>query len=170
MLPVPPFEIEEFLAMYKIMKRKLYDPDYLFKEDVARAFLTTLECNIFNKFLHYKQSKREQRSVSRKDEIFRNFVEEVKLHFKQERSVGYYADKLFVTPKYLSTVIHEVSGRYATEFITAFVINECKALLHSEHTSIKEVCNEMNFPNQSFFAKYFKQHTGMTPREYKRKL
>ena len=169
-LSVPPFEIEEFLSMYKIMKRKLYDPNYLFKEEVARAFLTTLECNIFNDFLHYKQSDREQRSVSRKDEIFRQFVSEVELHFKQERSVSFYADKLFVTPKYLSTVIHEVSGRYATDFITAFVINECKALLHSEHISIKEVCNEMNFPNQSFFAKYFKQHTGMTPKEYKQKL
>lgn len=169
-LSLPPFEIDEFLSMYKILKRKLFDSNYLFKEDVARSLLSVLECNMFNDFLHYKQAEREPRSLTRKDEIFRQFVNEVKLHFRQERSVSFYAAKLFVTSKYLSTVIHEVSGRYATDFITAFVINECKALLHSEHVSIKEVCNEMNFPNQSFFAKYFKQHTGMTPKEYRQKL
>ena len=142
----------------------------MFKEDVARSLLSVVECNMFNAFLHYKNTERKSRSVTRKSQLFDQFIDEVKQHFRQERSVGFYADKLCVTPKYLSTIIREVSGRYATDFITAFVINECKALLHSRQTSVKEICNVMNFPNQSFFAKYFKQHTGMTPSEYKQTL
>lgn len=165
-----PLEIEEFLSLYKVLKRKLYDSGYAFKEDVARSILSIFECSVLSNFLHYKQEVRAPRQLTRKDEIFKLFVDEVKLHFIEERSVSFYAKQLCVTPKYLSTVIHEVTGRYATDFITTFVINECKALLHTEGISIKEVCIRMNFPNQSFFAKYFKQHTGMTPKEYKQKL
>jgi AraC-like DNA-binding protein len=164
---VPPLEIDEFLSMYKILKRKLYDGAYMFKEEVARNFLNTWKCNLFNNFLAQKSSGRSEHPVTRREEIFRQFIEEVKAHYLTERSVTFYAQKLCVTPKYLSSVIHEVSGRYATDFITSFVVNECKAMLHTEGISVKEVCIKMNFPNQSFFAKYFKKHTGMTPKEYK---
>lgn len=167
---VPPLEVEEFLSLYKILKRKLYDSDYAFKEEVARNILSIFECNVLSEFLRYKQTVHSTHLLTRKDEIFKLFMDEVKQHFIEERSVGFYARQLCVTPKYLSTVIHEVTGRYATDFITTFVINECKALLHTEGIPIKEVCIRMNFPNQSFFAKYFKQHTGMTPKEYKQKL
>ena len=168
---VPPFEIEEFLSLYKMLKRKLYDPDFVFKEEVARSVLSILESNVFSEFLRYKQSdERKEHQLTRKDELFKLYVDEVKKHFVEQRTVAFYARQLCVTPKYLSTVIHEVTGRHAIDFITMFVINECKALLHIDGISIKEVCNRMNFPNQSFFAKYFKQHTGMTPKEYKRML
>ena len=85
----------------------------------------------------------------------------------RERNVKYYADILCISPKYLSTVIHRVSGKYATEWIDNYVILESKALLRGCGMSVKEVCHKLNFPNQSFFAKYFKHHTGLTPREYK---
>ena len=166
-MTVPPFEIEEFLVMYKIMKRKLFDSAFMFKEEVARNMFNIMRCNMFNNFLSAKNTPRENHYQSRRDEIFKRFIEAVKLHFLTERSVSFYAQELCVTPKYLSSVIHEVSGRYATDFINSFVINECKAMLHTEGISVKEVCVRMNFPNQSFFAKYFKKHTGMTPKEYK---
>ncbi|MBQ9362545.1 MAG: AraC family transcriptional regulator [Bacteroidaceae bacterium] len=167
---VPPDDIEEFLLLYKMLKCKLSDDSYAFKEDVARNVLSIIECNVFNDFLRYKQTEHGQHLQTRKDELFKLYLEEVKKHFVEERSVAFYAQQLCVTPKYLSTVIREVTGRHAIDFITTFVINECKALLHTDNISVKEVCSRMNFSNQSFFAKYFKQHTGMTPKEYKRKI
>ena len=109
----------------------------------------------------------EPKKSKRKEEIFKQFIAAVQDNYTKERNVIFYADKLCVSPKYLSAVVHEVSGKHATNWINEYVILECKAMLKVEGDSVKNVCNRLNFPNQSFFAKYFKQHTGMTPREYK---
>ena len=168
---LPPMSMEEFLSLYKVLKRKLLDSSYVFKEEVARSILSVFEFNTFSNFIRYRQNAvYEQPQQTRRNEMFRRYIDAVKEHFMEERSVSFYARQLGVTPKHLSTVIKEVSGRHASDFINIFVINECKALLHEENISVKEVCSRMNFSNNSFFAKYFKQHTGMTPIEYKQKI
>ena len=88
---------------------------------------------------------------------------------KQERSVNYYAKELFLTPKHLSSVVKEVSGKTAGEWIDNFVLFEAKSLLRSSQKNIQEIADELNFANQSFFGKYFKHYTGMSPKEYRRK-
>ena len=80
--------------------------------------------------------------------------------------MAYYAGKMFLTPKHLSTVVKEVSGKTAGEWIDSLVILEAKALLKSSEQSIQEIADELHFANQSFFGKYFKHHTGMSPKEY----
>ena len=87
---------------------------------------------------------------------------------KEERSVSYYADKMFLTPKHLSTVVKEVSGKTAGEWIDSLVILEAKAMLKSSEQSIQEIADELHFANQSFFGKYFKHHTGLSPKEYRK--
>lgn len=86
--------------------------------------------------------------------------------YTKERSVSYYADRLCVTPKYLSQVIHKVSGRFAGDWITDFVILEAKALLKSRKYTIQQVSDKLNFANQSFFGKYFKENVGCSPSKY----
>jgi YesN/AraC family two-component response regulator len=105
--------------------------------------------------------------MGRKDELFMQFVESVKEHYIKHRNIVFYADLLCVSPKYLSSVVHLVSGKYATDWINQYVVLEAKTLLRSDGVSIKDVSNRLHFANQSFFAKYFKQHTGYTPKEYK---
>ena len=83
------------------------------------------------------------------------------------RNVGFYADKLSLTPKYLSRIIKEASGRSAPEWIDEYVILESKNLLKYSELPIKEIVSRLNFPSQSVFYKYFKAHTGQTPTEYK---
>ena len=84
------------------------------------------------------------------------------------RSVSFYSNKMFLTAKHLSTVVKEVSGKTASEWIDSLVILEAKALLKSSELSIQEIADELHFANQSFFGKYFKHHTGMAPKEYRR--
>ena len=91
----------------------------------------------------------------------------VKEKYIKHRNIAFYADQLCVSPKYLSSVVHAVSGKYATDWINQYVILEAKAMLKSDRISIKDVSNKLHFANQSFFAKFFKQHTGYTPKEYK---
>ena len=104
---------------------------------------------------------------TRQDEYFRNFMVALEKHHAQERSVAFYADALHITPKYLSTVIKEVSGKSAAEWIDDFVIKEAKNLLKYSSKSIQEITYALNFSTQSLFGKYFKRHTGMSPSEYR---
>lgn len=104
---------------------------------------------------------------SRNEEYFTRFMEELGKHYQEERSVGFYASKLCITPKYLTTIIKRVSGRSAAEWIDSYVILEAKNLLRYSNLSIQEVAYQLNFPNQSFFGKYFKHQTGYSPSAYK---
>ncbi len=106
-------------------------------------------------------------SRRRSDELYYKFLQLVEQHFKTERSVSFYADHIAVTSKHLSSVVKECSGRTAGEWIDFYVILEAKMLLSSSDKSIKQISAELSFPNQSFFGKYFKHHTGQSPRQFR---
>jgi AraC-like DNA-binding protein len=78
-----------------------------------------------------------------------------------------YADQLYLTPKYFSKVIKDNSGASASEWIDNYVILEAKALLKSTNMTILQISDELNFPSQSFFGKYFKRVVGVSPKEYR---
>lgn len=160
-------ELEENIALYKALKRKLKDKDYRYKEEVASAYMRIIQCNISQNFVTPNGKQPETHMLNRKEELFMRFVAVVKEHYTQHRNITFYADKLCVSPKYLSSVVHAASGKYATEWINQHVVLEAKTMLRSPGLSIKDVSNQLNFANQSFFAKFFKQHTGYTPKEYK---
>ena len=104
---------------------------------------------------------------SRSRRMFESFMKLVKDNHHAERMVGFYADKLCVTPKYLSRVVKDVSGRSAPDWIDGFVIMSAKSMLKYSDMTVKEIAIELNFPNQSFFSKFFKSQTGLTPNEYR---
>ena len=99
--------------------------------------------------------------------VFDQFIKLVNENFVMYRNVGFYADRLSLTPKYLSRIIKEASGRSAPEWIDDYVILEAKNLLKYSGLAIKEIVYKLNFPSQSVFYKFFKARTGMTPTEYK---
>ena len=103
---------------------------------------------------------------SRRMNYVRDFMALVQQFHNKERSVGFYADKLFISPKYLSLIIKESTGRSAAEWIDEFVILEAKNLLRFSGKNIQQVAYELNFSNQSSFGKYFKHLTGMSPTEF----
>lgn len=100
--------------------------------------------------------------------IFDQFIRLISENFKRERCVEWYSSEMCLTPKHLSEVVKSVSGRTAGQWITSFVMIETKTLLKNSTLSIKEIALKMNFPNQSFLGKYFKNITGMSPSEYRK--
>jgi len=107
------------------------------------------------------------RTHNRAEEYFKQFIELLGESYKQERSVGFYANKLCITPKYLTTLIKRISGKSVSDWIDNYVILEAKSLLRFSGMSIQEIAYYLNFPNQSFFGSYFKRITGMSPSQYK---
>ena len=100
--------------------------------------------------------------------VLEDFLMLIRDYHTKERSLSFYADKLYLTPKYLSKLIKSVSGKSAHEWIDSFVILEAKNLLKYSDMSIKSIVYELNFPNQTTFYRFFKTKTGMTPSEYRK--
>lgn len=98
---------------------------------------------------------------------FRQFIKLVSENYTQQRQVIFYADQLCMSPKYLSKLVKDVSGKSAPEWIDSYVLLEAKHLLKYSDMPIKEIVFRLNFSNQTVFYKYFKAHTGMTPTDYR---
>jgi len=109
------------------------------------------------------------RRSPRSQTILDSFLKLVAEYHNSERKVTFYADKMCLTPKYLSRVIKNASGRSAPEWIDSFVIMEAKNMLKYSDMPVKEIVFLLHFPNQSVFYKFFKTHTGLTPSEYRNK-
>ncbi len=105
---------------------------------------------------------------SRQDVLFRKFLSLLATDITISREVQYYADKLCISPKYLTIVTRQMSGRSAATWITHSVILNAKALLTSTQLTVQQISTRLNFPNPSFFGQYFLRHTGMTPKEFRR--
>lgn len=99
--------------------------------------------------------------------LFERFIRLVTEFHGTERGVAFYAEKLGLTPKYLSRLVRQASGRSAPDWIDSFVILDAKNLLKNTSSTVKEIVWSLHFPSQSVFCKFFKHHTGMTPSEYR---
>lgn len=106
-------------------------------------------------------------SIKQSDYILRKFIEMLSKDNGIHRSVGYYADALCYSPKHFSKVIKQACGRTPLDLINENAIEHIKYRLKHSDKSIKEIAEEFNFPNQSFFGKYVKSYLGMSPARYR---
>ena len=158
--------VEIGLTMYKLIKEELSQPDYDHKKDVIQRY-----CEIWilkNISSHRDEGKTPdiRKPISRKEQIFRDFLTLLEQYYKEERSISFYADRLCLTPKYLSTIIKEISGKHGMQWIDEYVALEAKALLREGNYSVKQVSDILNFPSQSMFGRFFKKMTGYSPKQY----
>lgn len=117
--------------------------------------------------LYRKHIDQVKASQSREQTIFDRFIYLVNQHATREHQIGFYADKMCLTEHYLGTVIRQASGITAKEWIDRALIEHIKIELKYSDKPIVQISEEMNFPNPSFFSKYFKRLTNQTPLEYK---
>ena len=115
---------------------------------------------------HMKSEEKRPRTSA--ETLTMRFLQEVKEHFRAERQLGFYAERLCITPRYLSRVVRETTGASAAEWIERYVVLEARALLKSTTMTIQQVSDALNFPSQTFFGKYFKRRVGISPKEYRR--
>lgn len=162
-------DIEKLLGQYlsliaSVLKIKAGSCD-----DALRPLVSSMICIIAGVWSEKLEEVRKDaaQSTSRSRMIFEHFIRLVAEYHTKYRNVGFYADKLCLTPKYLSKLIKTASGKSAPEWIDSYVILESKNLLKHSDITIKEIVYRLNFPNQSVFYKFFKARTGMTPSEYR---
>jgi len=158
--------LRDYIAL---IAKELRHPETFYTQEIANQLLTALYYKVGDVLQHYLSTHPEAAAPvrDRAENYFRQFTQLLGEHYRRERSVGYYANQLCITPKYLSSLIKRISGRSVSEWIDSFVILEAKALLKYSDKSIQEIAYYLNFPNQSFFGSYFKRITGMSPSQYK---
>lgn len=160
---------EDIERYFDLLENISENSDLVHRDQIVRGLLMSMFYHISDMYEQSPQiTDEKERSVrNRREEYFAKFITLLSENFKRERTVGYYAEQMCVTPKYLSLLIKEFSGKSAAEWIDNYVITEAKTLLRYSTMSIQEVAYELNFSSQSFFGKYFKHLTGMSPSEYK---
>lgn len=158
-------EVKFYLSLYKLMREDLNEEEFNYKHEAITGYIQVLFAHSYQWFEANKEENKEEQN-SRSNQIYLQFLSLVTQYHNTERSVTFYADKMCLTPKYLSQIILKVSGKYALDIIKGQVIFEAKALLKTNKYTIQEVSDKLNFPNPSFFGKYFKAEVGCTPKQY----
>lgn len=155
---------------YFNLARKIISAPFTNKREIIGSLLTSLtylSTDVWKQRIDEARRKTDSQHNARLNQIFERFIALVNEYHCSERGMAFYADKLCLTPKYLSKLIKQASGRSAPDWIDEFVILEAKNLLKYTNMAIKEIVFQLHFPNQSVFYKFFKAHTGMTPSEYR---
>lgn len=159
-------QMAELLSIYHAMRAKIQQPDFIYKREVLDGYMQVFYYCMCQAMTPYVEQQDAVRGT-RKKEIFDRFIEVLRENYTSQRAIGFYADRLCMTPKYLSQVVHSVSGRHAGDWIRDYVILEAKALLKSGRYSVQQVSDMLNFANQSFFGAYFKRSVGCSPSAYR---
>ena len=154
-------------TLYKLMREALGDEALAYRDAMVSNYLQILFYQLYSD-LTLDEDVHKTLAVSRRDELLMRFTQLVSDNYKLHRKVSYYADKMCLTPKYLSTVVYEASGKYARDIIAEFVIMEAKRCLVNTTMTVQEIGDYLHFSCQSFFGKYFKEHAGMSPQAYRR--
>lgn len=154
-------QIENFIT---VMWDVLQEP--VFRKEVIQHLLAGLLYNI--EYIAKNKGQSESSPLTHQNDIFQRFISLVNTYSKTERNVSFYADKLCLTPRYLNTVIRQASQQTIMDWINQSIILEAKVLLKHSNRLVYQISDELNFPNPSFFSKFFKRMTGMTPQEYQK--
>ena len=160
-----PNEVSAFCNYYDLLLSKLNRSHHRYQKKLVETLLMAFLYDFHGLLERYfVPVERPGRSSGR---AFREFVDLLTSLYPRPRDVAFYAEKLCLTPKYLSAVCKQVSGLTASKFIAQFIIKDIKHLLDDTDKSIKEICNELDFPNPSFFGTYVKKNLGMSPMQYR---
>lgn len=156
------------MTVIRLLQEKNFTRDENpFAPEVVRHFFNVFQFELAG--LYYKYTNQVRVVHDRKEELLWRFLNLLPVHAKTERSLQFYADQLYVTPKHLTQTVKKVSGKSAGKYINDLVIAEAKNLLRDPTLSIAQVADQLYFSDQFFFSKFFKRYTGVTPSDYRRR-
>ncbi|MFI3285875.1 MAG: helix-turn-helix domain-containing protein [Rikenellaceae bacterium] len=158
-------EAQKILALRDSFLVESANQEHPHRKEIDEAILKIIIYEVAALFRHSKPNEEHERS--RNDAIFNNFVLQLYSGESQARDLEHYAQRQSITPSHLSRVIKRVSGRPASIWISNYTIVCIKRLLQNKELPIATIAEELNFPNASFLAQYFKKYTSQTPKQYR---
>lgn len=116
----------------------------------------------------YCDGKDSEKRQYREYELADRFFFLLHVHYREKRSVAFYADSLCVSDKYLMRLVKKATGKTVHYWTTDFIIREAKLQLRSSGKSVTEISDDLHFPNSSFFARFFRRNVGLSPLDFRR--
>lgn len=162
-------EVERSLFNFSIIRRKLADTSLPHHEESIKLLLHSLIYEFYDCLSPKLDLDIKGYGYTASETLFKRFAQLLADSSPCRHEVGYYADRLCVTRKYLSAVCKQQSGKTASELINEMTVNHIKLMLRSTDKTIKEIAMETGFQNLSFFGKYVRRELGLSPREYRQK-
>ena len=160
---------KEFACIYEefftLMMKVYYKEHSPYNPEILKCMLLSILYRLSD--MYHERPIRSETALSRSEEICKKFSHLVIQHYTTERSIAYYAKQMNITPTHLSNTVKHVTGKTVMDIISEVVIVDAKAQLKSTNIPIHEISDSLNFPNVSFFGKYFKRLTGMSPQQYR---
>ncbi|MDR1779850.1 MAG: helix-turn-helix domain-containing protein [Tannerella sp.] len=163
LIPITRAASASMRTIYSLILQALKTTDNPFRAKVVKHLINAA---FYGAGYHFHQI--EIKTKNKKEALVDDFLNLLRTNFREHRDTAFYADKMCLTVKYLSKVLKENSRKSASDWIEEFVMNEAKALLKSTKMTVQQISDELNFPSQSFFGKYFKRQTGVSPKEYRK--
>lgn len=159
---------EEHNIMFRMMKIVW---DSIRNGEYSKEVIENVIAAIYSELDYVSRKNAEEIGTkkTREREIFNHFMVLLHKYSKKERNISFYADKMCLSERYIGSLIKEASGKTAKEWIEQSVIAEAKVLLKHTDMQVTQITDELNFPSASFFCKFFKRLTSMTPQEYRNK-
>ena len=169
----PPADtLDDICTVYRLMKAKMNDPASIRREEIIYSYMNVMMLNIYDAMietgvdgLHENMASAGNRQIT----LYNRFIREVKRCFTTHRDVAYYASALLLSPGHLSRIVKNISGKTVSDWIKDYVILEAKVMLRSKELAVYQISDMLNFPNPSFFSKYFRAREGLTPTQYRNK-
>lgn len=159
-------DMQSLFETCDLIKKKMKIVDHPYYREIIANLILNLVYEI-GAIMQRGKKIEHRKARGRQEELFEKFLYLVATHYRMHRDIGFYAEQMCLTPKYLSSIVKQVSGSSATECIIRSVIRNAKALLETSQLTVQQIADYLNFPTPSFFGQYFKKHVGMTPKEYR---
>lgn len=151
---------------FDMVERSIKDKSTQWKDEIVKGVISAFVYKVCGIMEQYEQ-KIEKPKAKSKEYYFLKFIELCAKQYQAHHDIGYYADSICLTPKYLSAVVKEVSGLSAAGWIEEYIINDAKIQLKFSEKNVQQISNSLNFLNQSLFGRYFKQRVGISPNHYR---
>lgn len=168
--PVIPLDedgVKQYLLNFEFLSNKLRQP----RTEHFSEMIRLLHRSMIYDFYDHVATKLQlpNYTYTSAENIFSRFMKMAEAETPRQREVGYYAGRLCITPKYLSVICKQASGKTASAILNTMTIEHIKNQLRNSDKSVKEIANDAGFTNLSFFGKYVKRELGVAPREYRTK-
>ncbi|WP_029906935.1 AraC family transcriptional regulator [Prevotella sp. 10(H)] len=165
-IPISEKDMKELIEYHSFIMKISGRNDRIHKEEIVKHLLHALIALIASLYAE-SEANIDLKANSRGEDIVDAFQKQLMEHHRKERNASFYSDKLCISTQYLSRTLKKITGRSVNLWITEAVILEAKILLKSSEMTVLQISEELNFPNPSFFVRYFKQYAGITPLKFR---
>ena len=162
-----PSEAEVVRNQMLLVRSKIRQKDHYFYKEIMQNALAGLMLELGNIFSAKKEFTASP-ALSRKEDLLEQFLKLLFENCREQHGVAYYAERLFITPQYLSLILKTLTGKSANKWIDDALIMEARVLLKAPQATVQQVADLLHFSDQSTFGKFFKKHMGVSPMEYRK--